>query len=258
MIPNTTTALPLARLPHILREEERRDIPTTSVSATLETPLAELFEEKNRQCVNARCGASFVGRAPGLCDACHAQMLETELRTGKGSFHSSFPPRAVKDTASMRGPALSKARALLPRLRSGGAIIIVIGDRWTGKTVLATYLAGMLRSGRYVKACDLFRRLRSTFSKDSALREWDVLKPYVETDFLVIDEVQERKKDSEFEMVTLTNLIDKRYDAMRRTLLIANLKEDALNEYLGASIISRAERSGGGIVVCDWPSYGEI
>lgn len=254
---NTTTALPLARLPG--REDDR---PTSAPPRSLATVLADepeaalLFEERKRECVH--CKATFTSRAPGLCDNCHAKMLESELRGGKGLFHASFPARAIKDTASMRGPGLQKARETLLLLRNSSAILLVIGDRWTGKTVMATYWSGMLRTGRYVKACDLFRRIRATFSKDSHQREWDVLKPYVETDFLVIDEVQERKKDSEFEMVTLTNLIDKRYDAMKRTVLIANLKEEALNEYLGASIISRAQRSGGGLVVCDWPNYGEI
>lgn len=254
---NTTVALPLADLPTLLRPEERRDPAPTSAQAILDSEPMEalLFEERDRTCVH--CGTTFRAKAPGLCETCHHRMLETELRSGLGHIHSSFPLRAIKDTSSMHGPGLAKARALLPKLRSGNPIIIIIGDRWTGKTVMATYLAGMLRTGRYVKACDLFRRLRGTFSKDSGLREWDVLKPYVETDFLVIDEVQERKKDSEFEMVTLTNLIDKRYDAMRRTVLIANLKEESLNEYLGASIISRAARSQGGIVVCNWPNYGE-
>ena len=256
---NTTTALPLASLPHALRQEETRAskpvAPMVEIIAS-QPPESLLFEERRRECVH--CGAWFVARAPGLCDACHEKMLETELRSGKGLFHHSFPMRAVRDTASMRGPGLDKARSVLPLLRNSGAILLVIGDRWTGKTVMATYWAGMLRGGRYVKACDLFRRIRSTFAKDSSLREWDVIKPYAEADFLVIDEVQERKKDSEFEMVTLTNLIDKRYDAMRRTVLIANLKEEALNEYLGASIISRAERSGGGIVGRDWPNYGEL
>jgi DNA replication protein DnaC len=101
-------------------------------------------------------------------------------------------------------------------------VVILLGDRGTGKTVMATYLAGMLGTGMYIKACDLFRKIRGTFGSDSKLTEADVLRPFETCEFLVIDEAQERKKDSDWELVTLTNLIDKRYDRFKSTAIIAN------------------------------------
>jgi len=262
---NPTVALPLSSLPHCLRREELPasshvvDVASACTAGTVQETLSGM---KKFTCVKPGCGAVFTAFLGGLCPTCYESALESEMRKKAGglSCFKTFPPRAIAATSSMTGPALSKARDLLPRLRgtdprTRGCLLIVLGDRGTGKTVMATYWAGMLGTGRYVKVTDLFRAVRGTFSSDSKTTEAEILQTYEKADFLVIDEAQERKKDSEWESVLLTNLIDKRYDRFKPTAIIANLAEAAVDEYLGASIVSRATRSGGGLVICDWPPY---
>ena len=208
-----------------------------------------------RRC--SRCSSLFVGFAVHLCDACQDALRAEQMRESqhKLEFSKSFPVRAREDTATMTGPALDKARVLLTLIKSGkGPVIIAIGDRGTGKTVMATWLAGMLGFGLYTKAFDLFGEIRRTYADGAKTHESQIMRRYIDASFLVIDEAQERK-ESEWENTILTNLIDKRYDAMRPTLIIANLKEEALASCLGASTLSRARRTAGGLVHCDWPKY---
>jgi DNA replication protein DnaC len=52
----------------------------------------------------------------------------------------------------------------------------------------------------------------------------------------------------------LTHLIDRRYDSMLPTLLIANLSLGQYERTVPLSVRSRIAETGG-VKVCDWPSY---
>jgi DNA replication protein DnaC len=224
--------------------------------ATSEQAESLLRGASERNCT--ACGTAFVGFLSPLCDPCVEKERAKHAATTRSSFRfdKTFPQRAIRDTRTMRGPAMAKAKEILPLIRKPGqgAILVVLGDRCTGKTVMATWWAGMLGYGRYVKAFDLFAELRRTYHEDSKTKEHEVLAKYRDANFLVIDEAQDRK-ESEWEQTILTNLIDKRYDALRPTVIIANLKLDGIDACLGASIISRCIRTGGGIIECTWPPY---
>ena len=214
-------------------------------------PLLELHTQTCKT-----CGRTFVARFPGFCDPCFEKKVErVNVRNTTAVALKTFPERARQVTQKMRGPSLEKAKAIMPLLRSNqGAQLIVIGDRWTGKTVMATWWAQMLGFGLYTKAFDLFASVRRTYHEDSKVREHEVLERFRKADFLVIDEAQERK-ESEWENTLLTNLIDKRYDALKPTVIIANLKQDALDAALGPSIVRRVAETGG-IIACTWAPYG--
>ena len=215
-------------------------------------PLLELHTQTCKS-----CSRKFVARFPGFCDDCFEKEVErVQVRNTTAVALKTFPERARQVTQKMRGPSLEKAKAIMPLLRSNqGAQLIVIGDRWTGKTVMATWWAQMLGFGLYTKAYDLFASVRRTYHEDSKLREHEVLDRFRKADFLVIDEAQERK-ESDWENTLLTNLIDKRYDALKPTVIIANLKQDALDAALGPSIVRRVAETGG-IIECTWPPYGQ-
>lgn len=71
--------------------------------------------------------------------------------------------------------------------------------------------------------------------------------------YLVLDEFSERGA-SEWDTSKLNNIIDHRYDAMLATVIIANVARGDVGKQVSASILSRAEETGG-LVICDWPSY---
>ena len=167
--------------------------------------------------------------------------------------------------APLHGPAMAKARELLPRIQTGDCILLLVGDRGPGKTQMATWLAaqiveerlkaGSAWSGLYRKTADIITEIKTTWAAGGKAigTEDDVLRKYRSVKFLVLDEFHERGS-SDWEARTLVNILDHRYDNMLVTIIIANLTEKQLRQEINPSIISRAEETGG-LVLCTWPSY---
>jgi DNA replication protein DnaC len=175
---------------------------------------------------------------------------------------SGYPARHVKRAVdnAMHGPGLEKAKALLPKVMAEDCILLLTGDRGPGKTQIATWwalqrLCAGKSAGTYVKLVDLLADIKRTWhgGGKNIGTEDDILRKYRNAALLVIDEVQEIG-GHDFEVRYLTSIIDHRYDAMRATVMIANLDGAALAASIPASIIDRANETGGQ-VVCDWPSY---
>jgi DNA replication protein DnaC len=220
------------------------------------------------------CHEKFEGDMFTYCDSCNEKERQKESERAELSKKNraeqmekndvpltkpcpnTFPRRAADDATRMSGPALKKAEEILPMISNSkqGIILLVLGDRGTGKTVMATWLARELGYGLYIKAFDLFESLRATYGGNAAASEDKILSRFRKASFLVIDEIQERK-ESEWEQSILNNIIDHRHDNSLPTLIIANLKPTAIDACLGASIISRCKRTGGGIIECNWPPY---
>lgn len=230
-----------------------RDPQPTPIGALLQ-PLIEKMEAVSvRDC--RTCGRPFdaVGFV-GVCEACDGI---TPAKPAKAvEFHASWPKRALLRLPTAHGPAIDKARALLPKAIDG--LLILTGDRGTGKTVMAAWLEqarqnAMQEAGIYTKAHDLFELIKRSWHPQSKETEHEVLMRFRKAAFLVIDEAQERS-ESDWENRTLVNIIDHRYDAMLPTVMIANLKADELDTCLGPSILRRAKETGG-LVECNWKSY---
>lgn len=162
-----------------------------------------------------------------------------------------------RSEAEPRGEKWAKARDLVLGRLGSGFLIGLLGPRGTGKTQIAVEASlGSAIAGRdplYVKAMDIFYWLRRARVKDSPLADFDLLADFMSPRLLVIDELGERG-ETDWEDRTLVYLIDKRYDAMHDTLLIANMTESAFRESLGPSIADRL-RECGGYIPCDWQSF---
>ena len=132
-----------------------------------------------------------------------------------------------------------------------GGIVVLTGSRGSGKTQLATE---MIRNAiprrpkpRYVHVVDFFLAVRATYGQSDKTKnqttETEAVRPYIETSLLVIDEIQERG-GSDWEDRMLHYVIDKRYAAMRTTVVIGNLKRDPLLAAMGRSVSSRIAECG--------------
>lgn len=146
------------------------------------------------------------------------------------------------------------------KLRDGlasGPLIVLFGKRGTGKTQLAIGLMADVclktqKPVHYCKAMDLFREIRACYRKDGP-DEVKTVDRFCGYACLVVDEAHERS-DSEWENRTLTNIVDRRYDAMKTTILVSNLDRKSFGDALGPSIVSRIHEAG--IVVdCNWSSF---
>lgn len=172
-----------------------------------------------------------------------------------------YPARHIKTLSSgIFGESAKKSEELWPKVASGDCMILLVGTRGAGKTLMACEWARRRieagrSGGRYAKCADIIAEIKSTWHDGgkSIGTERDVLRKYRSAKYLVIDEFHERGA-SGWEARTLINILDHRYDAMLATILIANLSEAEANKTLNPSLIDRANETGG-MVVCDWPSY---
>jgi DNA replication protein DnaC len=154
---------------------------------------------------------------------------------------------------------------LREKMRKGdGFLYALLGKRGRGKTQLAVSLVRLVCNGagidttrqpaRYVKALEMFGLIRSTYGAKATMTEAALMEQFRAYDLLVIDECHQRA-GSDFEQNTLVSLLDRRYDAKKCTLLIANQSPDEFSESIGSSVVSRMYETGGCLCCDTWPEY---
>ena len=132
-----------------------------------------------------------------------------------------------------------------------GRSLCILGRPGTGKTHLA---AAMVRSvisrgfpAVYVREADIFRRIKETYMSRS-VSERQAMADFVKPALLVIDEVG-RQYGTPAERFMFFDVIDRRYENMKPTILISNLDKTHFRELLGLSLFSRLAEGGGQLLV---------
>ena len=174
---------------------------------------------------------------------------------------SNAPARAYERIKSggLRGTEWCVANATVEGVFRGrkGVMLALIGARGPGKTQLAVCAmhraCRSLQTTRYVKAMDFFSEIKGAYQGGAKDTERSVLSRFCQPRLLVIDGVEERGETA-WEDQMLTHVLDKRYDDMKDTILIGNLKPEEFVRSVGSSVESRL-RETGGIIVCEWPSF---
>ncbi len=163
---------------------------------------------------------------------------------------------------------LDKARQLawntLGTAIKGRGIAMLWGDRGRGKTHLAT-LAGIQwhRTGfygkygacRYWTAADLMDEQRDWFSNKvgeygAKAEPFEVAR---DCGLLVLDELNEIKAGSAFDVDSVTRIMDARYRQALPSILITNMRPDKVVSVLGGSVVDRIKENGA-LIDCNWDS----
>lgn len=146
--------------------------------------------------------------------------------------------------------ARSQASRFAHEYTVGAEGLLLYGSTGTGKTLLSCCILQFLIlqrgvSARFVEFGHLLTELRNCFREPGRAR--DVIEPLVSVPFLVIDELG-KGRGSDWELSVLDDLISKRYNAERTTLLTTNYPiqqsavfegEEDLSERVGMRIYSR-------------------
>lgn len=139
----------------------------------------------------------------------------------------------------------------------GGTVALIGSRRGTGKTQIGVELMKdavvQLRPAFFTTAVEFFMRIKETYRKDSHQSEADVIACLCTPFLLVIDEIGKRG-GSEWENTLLFELINRRYNACKSTVVIDNRTLKDFSETIGPSIVSRMNESGG-IIECEWESF---
>lgn len=184
---------------------------------------------------------------------------EPEPDTGAASraaqlvSEAGLPLRHARTKPSQLKGFTEALRGVEERLGSS-FLLILCGARGRGKTQLACEaIKATCRMGRSARYTTLFRViscLKATF-EDRYRSEADVIDEMVKPRLLVIDEVG-KTTQSDYTQSTLFEILDRRYAALKDTIIISNHSEAELNDQIGASILRRADETGGVIDVSGW------
>jgi DNA replication protein DnaC len=218
-LPSTSSSENSASRPSPLQQALARFLQNLP-SARLETPalLAERAAQFALKCAELR-------RVSGV----PARFSTIDLRD-----HAKWLPAEYVELSDM-----------LRTLITQPVLIAIGGDRGTGKTGMACGLVNAFcdlgRPAMYRRVADFFDELGSRpWEGKSALRS-----AYAEPDLLVLDEVQVRDADKQWQDNELTTLIDRRYGENRATVLLSNLKPAAFKTNIGESVVRRLIEEGG-------------
>ncbi len=190
-----------------------------------------------------------------------------ELRRKKESFdrrlhNAMISPRFAQKTienynAESEGQkkALSLAKWFIENHKDISGMIF-IGKTGAGKNHLACGIIHKIieqgGTALITTAMKIIRTIKDSW-RDHETKEGDIVDLYTQPGLLVIDEIGVQF-GSDTEKLYISEIINDRYEAMRPTLLLGNIKLRELTEQLGDRPVDRF-REGGKIVQFDWDSY---
>ncbi len=141
--------------------------------------------------------------------------------------------------------------------KDSGESLIFVGKPGTGKTHLAIALIYKFEAAkqwaRIFTAMSLIREIRETWHKDSELSETQVLDTLASHDLLIIDEIGVQY-GSEAEKLLFFEVLNRRYENKKPTVLMSNLQLAEVKTHLGERIFDRLKEDGGKVYVFDWES----
>lgn len=196
----------------------------------------------------------FDETARGLDDMTRVLFNES----GAPKRHRLFMPTLSQWWRENQGHGFCKAA-----LRARAAIrdarpVALVGPCGVGKTQMATALIqgwciATRRAARYRRFADLIADFKSQcfngrVGEGSWLRHWSAV------GLLVIDDLQ-CCYNTDTERVTLTRLMDHRYDQGLPTVLVSNLDPKAFTDFVGPQVASRLRENGEHVFCNDWPSF---
>jgi DNA replication protein DnaC len=141
-----------------------------------------------------------------------------------------------------------------------GRSLLMVGRPGTGKTHLGFAILRQLMgasdkfTGRLVSVAELFRTVKSTWTRGSKKTEAQAIGEFLSPFLLIIDEVGVQF-DSQTESNLFYEVINGRYQAMLPTVVISNLSRNELIEVIGARSFDRMRENGGLLATFDWESH---
>jgi DNA replication protein DnaC len=170
------------------------------------------------------------------------------------------------------GPAIAAKRRvqefvdLWPALNEGRGLLLM-GSWGSGKTHLAVAaLLGIIDSGKpgrllFSNFQDLIQEIQASFDSDEVPGKSEILRPLLETDLLVLDELGSQKP-SQFVQDILYYVINTRYSEQRTTIFTTNYvdsvndpKEETLMQRIGPRLRSRLYEMAEEVKLIGVPDY---
>jgi len=142
---------------------------------------------------------------------------------------------------------LNRYLEILPERLEIGASGSLCGDCGTGKTLIGCMMVNEIInrgfSAKYITAWKMIQEIRAAYNAPDLSISGQV-QEFIYPMFLVIDEIGVQAGTQD-ERNLLYQVIDGRYNEMKATLLISNLKDPVADGYVDARTIDRLRENGG-------------
>jgi DNA replication protein DnaC len=130
-----------------------------------------------------------------------------------------------------------------------GKSILMCGTPGKGKTFAAIAIGNYIiynfqHSVYYVNIIDIFRRIKCSYKHDATENEITIIQSYLKPSLLIIDEIG-IQYGTENEHIIMHDIINKRYEKQKSTILISNLTGKELKGFLGERIVRRVKEDNG-------------
>lgn len=212
------------------------------------------------------CAAAEAERKTAAAQRVQAEAAQRRVEMLRKA--SGIPPRfADRTLQGYRAETAEQQKALRvatayveqwPQMRDRGASLIFSGRPGTGKTHLACAIASAVidtgHSALFTTVLDAMRSIKRSYDRDAGISETDAVMELVKPSLLVLDEVG-ADLGTDHSKVLLFDLMNKRYEHMRPTIILTNLDAAALREYCGDRIMDRLREGGGRLVTFTWDSH---
>jgi DNA replication protein DnaC len=161
------------------------------------------------------------------CDCRHARLGQQRLaaaRIPKRYQHCTIANFTAYNESLLS--AVGKAKAVAESYPASGKGIFLEGQPGVGKTHLAVAVLRQVieqtnARGLFYDTRDLLRVIRSTYDPSIKTTELDVLRPVMQADLLVLDDLG-AEKTSEWVEETMNLIVNTRYNERRLTLFTSN------------------------------------
>ena len=169
---------------------------------------------------------------------------------------SSHAPLRHASRTDFRGDKWLLTGKKLTEQLGTGFLVVLLGKRSCGKTQLGVELVRKAyrygSQGLFCKAFELFITLRNAHN-ECADRFIGALGRLLTDPLLVIDQFEMRTL-SQFDYEMLNYFLDKRYEALRDTLICSNHSEAGFADEVDPSVVARI-RETGEIIICEWEKF---
>lgn len=191
-----------------------------------------------------------------------AEALQRKL--GSALIPFRFKDRSFdgyKATSPQQEKALSVCREYAENFKShydAGRCLLLLGNAGTGKTHLAAAIANHVMLGSAATAVyrtlgGILQYIKGSYDKASDYSEAEAFARLITPSLLIIDEIG-ATKPTEFELASLFQIINGRYEDQLPTIVISNLPAKELPAAMGERCVDRLREAGGIAVGFDWKS----
>lgn len=251
------------------------DQPTPAPAPATERRECKLHGPYDAKVVNilgrvlaSSCPTCQAAQAAHEAERAQREQTDAERRRIEANFQrAGIPPRfqaklfgnyEAADEQQQRAKRVAMAYAeAWADVRQRGTCLIFSGSPGTGKTHLACAIANAVisagASALFTTVSDALRSIKRSYDRDADITEAQAIHALVEPALLILDEVG-ADLGTDHSKTLLFDIINKRYENIRPTIVLTNLDLPALREYLGDRIMDRMREGGGKAVVFNWAS----